>query len=457
MQAARSVFAVLLFGGLVSACRLARTAAEAPGRLASAGSGGDKDAKLDPWAMSQWMMGFADTASSEIEGATQEFAERVGDDEARVQALEWQIEYTTLAIQLATSPQPYDGFFSALLALSVLRSIDEPRWQADWGDASRPLSEALERLESLAWGKAEQILDEGQLSEIRRIIEQWLQTNPDTHATTLPQFQEIFARGQGAEQGGEQDGGFMGELTGLLSIDPLASLEPAARQVELARQFAERMFFHLQRAPKLLEAQAELLALRASSSSEARSLLDDAERVSRAAESFAGTADTLPEDLGAELTRQREGLVRDLETAKDPALELLGSTRTTLEAARETSIALADAVRAFDTLMGRFERPEEPPPAVEEPPGKPFDIAEYGAAAEKIGAAAHELTAAIATLDGSLPALEGTLSTAALRAQDTLDRAYRRALQLLIVALGGGLLVWLAATWVRDRRRTIAR
>ena len=56
------------------------------------------------------------------------------------------------------------------------------------------------------------------------------------------------------------------------------------------------------------------------------------------------------------------------------------------------------------------------------------------------------------TLDGTIPALENTLSSAALRAQDTVDRAYRRALQLLIAALVGGLLVWLAATWVRGRR-----
>ncbi len=454
LRAVRSVLVALLFGALVGACKLARSAAEAPGKLASAAWGSDAKPPPDPWAMTQWMMGFADAASSEVEGATQEFAERVDADEARIQALEARIEYTTLFLQLATSPQPYDGFFSVLLALSVLRANHEPRWQRDWGEAGRPLSEAVERLEGLAWGKAEQILDEDRLVEVRRLIAEWLETNPDAHATTLPHFQEIFPARKGAEQGHQ---GFMGELTGLLTFDPLAGLEPAARQVELTRQFAERMFFHLQRAPRLLEAQAELLTLRASKSSEGRSLLEDAERLSRAAESFAGTADVLPEELGAELTRQREGLVRDLETAKDPALELLGSTRTTLEALRETSLALVDALHAFDALMERFERPEAPPPVVEEPPGKPFDIAEYGLAAEKIGIAAHELTAAIATLDGSLPALEGTLSTAASRAQDTLDHAYRRALQLLILALGGGLLVWLAATWIRDRRRALAR
>ena len=169
------------------------------------------------------------------------------------------------------------------------------------------------------------------------------------------------------------------------------------------------------------------------------------------------TADTLPAELSAEITRQREGLVRDLETAQDPVLAILDSARTTLEATQATSLALAEALRAFDTMMERFEGPEGPPPAVDKPPGKPFDIVEYGAAAEKIGVAAHELTAAIATLDGTIPALEDTLSSAALRAQDTVDRAYRRALQLLIVALGGSLIVWLAATWVRDRRRAIAR
>ena len=202
----------------------------------------------------------------------------------------------------------------------------------------------------------------------------------------------------------------------------------------------------------MLQAQAELLTLRATARPETRALLADVSRVSLAAESYAVMADTLPEELSAEITRQREGLVRDLETAKDPLLEILDSTRATLEATRETSLALAEALRAFDTMMERFEGPDEPPPPVDKPPGKPFDIAEYGIAAEKIGVAAHELTAAIATLDGTIPALENTLSSAALRAQDTVDRVYRRALQLLIAALVGGLLVWLAATWVRGRR-----
>ena len=84
-------------------------------------------------------------------------------------------------------------------------------------------------------------------------------------------------------------------------------------------------------------------------------------------------------------------------------------------------------------------------------------VADYGVAAEKIGVAARELTAAITALDGSLPALEGTISSATKDAEQALDHAYRRALQLLAFALAGGLFVWLAAGWILGRRRTIAR
>jgi hypothetical protein len=457
MRSLRSLFVVLLLGALPGGCRLAQSAVEAPAKLANAALGGDEDdrQRYDPWAMSQWMMGFADTASAEIEASTQEFAETAGTDEARIKALEWRIEYTTIAIQLATAPQPYDGFLRVLLALTVLRANDQAIWQAEWGEAAQPIGDAVGRLEDLAWGKAEKVFEKERLAKIRRVIDEWLAANPDARASALPNLHEVFKPTAG--EGEEEQTGFVGELTDLFTLDPLAGIEPATREVELTRQFAERTFFHLQRMPRLLEAQAELLALRATTRPESRGFLEGFERVSLAAESIAGTAGTLPGEISAELTRQREGLVRDLETAKDPALELLESARTTLEATRETSLALTEALRAFDTMMARFDRPDEPEPVEEEPSGRPFDITEYGDTAEKIGVAAHELTAAIATLDGTIPKLESTLDSAALRAQATVDRAYRRALQLLIVALLGSLAVWLAAGWVRDRRRTPAR
>ena len=229
---------MLLLGASVGSCRLAKATVEAPGKLASAAMGNEKDERppLDPWAMSQWLMGFADTASAEIENATREFARTADTDEARMKALEWRIEYTTLAIQLATAPQPYDSFFRVLLALAVQHANHDTRLLAEWGEASQPIGDAVGRLEGIAWGKAEEILDKDQLTKVRRVIDHWLEANPDASPTALPQLDEVFA----GEAGGEEEQGFMGGVTGLLTIDPLAGLEPAARQVELSRQFAER-------------------------------------------------------------------------------------------------------------------------------------------------------------------------------------------------------------------------
>ena len=443
--------AVLASTLALGACRLAKTAAETPGKLANAALGREADKpRATPWEMTQWLMGFADTTSSELEGSTREFADLIGTDDALIQGLEWRIEYTTLALQHATASRPYDGFFSVLLALAVLRTNHETQWRTEYGEAGRPLTNALTRLEELAWDKARRVLREEELTEVRGILDEWLQANPDAHATTLPQFHELFTKdtteGKSALSG----------ITDLFSLDPLAGLEPAAREVEQTRQFAERAFFYLQRAPRLLEMQTELMSLRAARTDEVRGVLADSERFSRAAESLASTAATLPDTL----TAQREGLVQDIEAMSEPTQEILGSARVTLEAARETSVALTDTLRALDAFVGRFDKGEEPvpvEPAPDQAAEKGFDIAEYGNAAEKIGVAARELTAAITALDGSLPALEQTISSATREAQQTLDHAYRRALQILAFALAGGLFVWLAAGWISARRRTIAR
>lgn len=436
------------------ACRLAQSAVDAPGKLAAAAMGKGEEARPDPWTITQWMMGFADAASRNIEGATEEFAALAGTDEARIQALEWRIEYVSLALQLATASQPYDGLFGSLLLLRVLRADGEAH-RARWGEATKPLEDALERLDQMAWAYAGGILSEPEVAEIRGLIDAWHQANPDAHATTLPQFRQIADK----QAPGESSGG----LSHLLGLDPLAGLEPAARSVELARQLAERMLFFVARAPRLVEAQVELLSLRLAHMPEVRSVLDDSQRFSTAATSLAATAETLPRTVGEELTAQRAGLVADLDAAREPAVEILDAARSTLEAARETSLALAEATRALDAFVGRFQDAGEPVPAAEPapgeapPPGKPFDIADYGLAAEKIGVAARELTAAITALDGSLPALERTLGAAVADAQATVDLGYRRALQLLLVALAGALAVWTIGAWISGRRAKLAR
>ena len=457
MKTRRPLLALSTFAAVsLCGCGLLKTAVEAPGRVASAAMHpGAKATTVDPSAVQARLMRFADLFAVEITNATREFAQRAGTTEARIQALSWRLDYTNALWRLAAGPRPFAGLFDAIVAITALRAAHEERWLAQWGEADRPMIEALLRLEQSVWSLAGEGLNEAQLGEVRTIVATWLQGDPASRVTDiskLPGFVDLA----GSEK---SKSGLFGELTNLMSVDPLAGLEPAVREVEQTRQLAERVFFFFQRVPELLSARVELLVLRATQTPEMLGTLASLERVSEAATSIAATAEALPATFSAEreaaltqisreLTAQRAGLVHDIETAQEPVTEILDGTRQTAEAAQALTASLTETLRVLDAFMARFDKDAAEPSAVSEPAsapgavtaepaGRPFDITEYGAAAERIGAAVRELGTTIATLDKSLPEVQRVLEVAAARGDRSLDHAFARALQLLAAALGG--------------------
>jgi hypothetical protein len=265
--------------------------------------------------------------------------------------------------------------------------------------------------------------------------------------SSLPAFGEILAsRPHPAEEGG---------LLGLISLDPLSGLEPAVAEVEQSRRLAERALYFLQHLPTLLAAQVELTGLRSARSPEIQGALDGWERFSAASASLAATAEALPvtlatereallAQLAREVTAQREGLLRDLESAEGPLNEILRQTQGTAAAGREMSVALTAALEAGLELSRAIEALRQPGGAGDggtgeaRPPGRPFDITEYTAAAESLARSAQALTETISSLDRSLPQLQLAVNEALAHGDRTVDHAFWRALQLLLAALVGG-------------------
>lgn len=417
--------------------------------------------------LTEQLMRFSDSVGSEIKRASAEFAAQAGTVEARIQALEWRTTYHRAAVWLAVRPQAYSALFDLVLTLSLLKVEHEKTWMLRFGEANRPMLEAVTRLEGAAWKLADEVLTDSELAMVRTFHQQWLAEAPGEafvfDLSRMPSFEQLSLR-QAAQRG------LFTGITDLVTLDPLAGLEPATREVELVRRLGDRFFFYLQRLPTLLTSELELQLLRASQAAEVRGVLADIERFSRASEALAGTAAALPPAVGAELrlaleqasaelTVQREALVQDLEEARAPLVEVLERSQGTLEAGSEMSTALTAAIQALDAFVGRFQEPgveqgEAPPSAgaePAEPAGRPFDITEYGAAAAQIGAAAGELTAAIETLDRSLPEVQRVLDEAARRGEAAVDHATSRALLVLGVALVGGALVLLGTRWISRR------
>jgi len=446
---------LVLAGGLTG-CGLLKTTAEMPGRVATAAlNPGGKPAPADPLLMQTRFMRFADLFATEVEQATLAFAERTGTPEGRIQALEWRIDYANAIWRLASGSRPYAALFDAIIVITFVRHVHEQHWSERWGEADRPMVEALTRLEESVWSLTAEGLPEPYLGQVRQIVADWMAGDPTSRISEvakLPGFTELGGTSRA-------NPGLVSELTSLVRLDTLSGLEPMVREVAQSRQLLERIFYYLQRQPELLSARVELLVLRASHSPEAQGTLASVERVSQAAASLAATAAALPASvaaereaalaqLSAELTAQRAGLVADLETARAPLVEILTETQGTAEAGRAMADSLTGTLTALDAFVGRFDDGDEPPAAPEvapeadqevapAPASKPFDVAEYGLAAERIGVAAHELEQTIATLERSLPEVQRVLDETTARAARAIDHAWKRALQLVGFALGG--------------------
>lgn len=423
----------------LTACGAVRSVAAAPEKVSQAVFPGERAPQPRPLAeLHHTVLRFADFAARSLRAATDEFAANAGTPQARIQALEWRLKGSRLAFNAATGPVPLENMLDLLLQTIGGRVAMERQTAPEaWGDAARPVLAALVDIERRAWSILEEFHTREQVANLREVASAWEQRRraaDEDFGSELPTFDEVLATLK-------VDTSAKSGRMSFIQLDPLAGLEPAARELALSRQFAERTLFWAQRLPMLVEDELQIAVARTQQQPEVVGVLADAARVSNAADSLARTAAGLPDQLraereaaigqlSAELSAQREGLVRDLATSQAPLESLLAQSRETFQAAQGMSSEVAEAVSAVDRFMGRFDRPAPGVGAEPEEPGKPFDIAEYGAAATDVGKAASELRQLVTTLDTSLPQVEQMLGAGAAQGDALIDHAFRRGLQL---------------------------
>ena len=465
---ARHAAVAFLGSALLTGCGLLRTAAEAPGRLAGSVIPGKGPAKPSFEQLLGDLQSYSDLIVFRVNEASHQFEQAVGTPEAELAASKMRLDALRWTTQFATGPNSVTGLLDLLVLATTMRWIQEddgiPKL---WGEAARPLWIALKATEQDGWILLERHLPAAQITEVRALLDSWRAEHPQLARENLLEFPSFRLI---ADE--KADTRSSSSLLGFVGLDPLSGLETGARQIELGRQFAQRALYFAQRAPQLIGAEVEFRTLRARQSQEVRQLLADTERITTTLEGVAATAASLPEALsrereaalkqvGAELTAQRAGLLQDVEQARAPLESLLRETQATLVAGRGLSAELTGTLQAFDTMMERFETPageaETPAPAAPsepEVPTKPFDIVEYGDAAERIGHAVGELHALVSELDQRLPEAQRLLDEAAARGQATVDHAMLRLIEVgLALIAAAGVTAWLVRRSARSATR----
>jgi hypothetical protein len=389
-------------------------------------------------------MRFADEYVGRVVEETNRFRADFREPDAQRLLSDWTLTQSNSAYTMAAGPSPFVNILD-LVTLAVLsRMVVEDALIPRYPEQGAALLALHRDLETKAWQLTDDVLTPTQAAEFRGVLAEWRRRNPRVNSVAFIHFID-FAKAIGRPAVG--DTARPGGLFALLGLDPLASLDPAVRQLEQTRLLAERTIYYVQRVPYILNLQMDRTSSELLARPEVHGLLRDSARFSGAVERFAGLA----EDLPAKLTAEREALIQQLSgellTQQQAMRPMLAELRATLEVGDATAVSVDGLIHSVDRLMARF--PASPTDG--NAPRQAFDIQQYTAAAAELGRTAQELRQLVGAIDGQAPALAGSLEAAIARIDALVDRLFWRLAALLVLLVVAVMLAALA--WRRMTRR----
>jgi hypothetical protein len=380
----------------------------------------------------------ADRYVAWVSQASDDFSSKVGTAQARVAATQWKLEQGTAAYITASGENPGLNAVDLVVIATVSRMIVEAAWVGgEFGEAARPLLETHRLLESNSWSLVAGVLTPEQHRDLRARLERWRMENPGLRVIGVARATDFIEHALTFNS----DSGGLG-LTSLLDViglDPLYRLDPAIRSLEQTRYLAERTIYYAERLPKLLSWQAELFVFRMANEPEFKQIMSNANRLTRSTEIFSQTAEQIPKLVNDQREAAINQIFAGLLSEESKVRDLLAETRATLGAGRE----MADSVNAAINSLNAFNRTVNPvdtnAPATSTN-RVPFNIRDYGNAANQISVMARDLETLLTSANQSAPQAAQLSQQARTDAKQVLNHAFRLGV-LLILILAGALMV----------------
>jgi len=352
---------------------------------------------------------------------------------------------------IASGANAYANLLDMLVVLSLSRQYAEEQWSEQLGPAVQPLVRAAATGEQELWRIAERVLTPEQQEELRQAIRHWRETHPFARDILFARALDLSHQFARQRQRKAQSSEPSASVFQFLSLDPLAGLDPATRELTEARLFAERALYIGQRMPFTLRWQIELLGEKIRLAPETQQTLTNTFAVARGIEKIGRLAATLPDQLSAE----REAILSSLTRETGRLAKLVAQIQAALVQGNALATNTDLTLHTLERVLRHF-----PPPASGEASRKPARVQDYTEAAAAFETAARELTTLLDRLDQTLGSTNlRRLSRQAAEAMDTaeshgrawVDYAARRAIQVVLAAAGVLLLVLLIYRWAVRR------
>jgi uncharacterized protein YeaO (DUF488 family) len=268
------------------------------------------------------------------------------------------------------------------------------------GDEGRGIAEAHRRGEAEAWAAAGRVLSRGHCDQLRELIDQWRAQHPEQYYVGYTRFSDFDAYRNLSPQSREAKN--PSSLFSLFYVDPLAGLDPVAKELRSYRALTERVAYIASRLPILATYQIDMAVNSAVENPEVRSIVASTEKFAGATDRFATAVTAYPK----ELTAEREAAVRQVAEAtsreRQAAIE---------QAAKSVAVERELLLKEIQAQDGRIRSILN-------------DVTQLVARAEQAGTTVNASTAQ-------------TVATAEQATRHTLDRAFELTIALVLVVLLG--------------------
>lgn len=368
--------------------------------------------------------------------------------EVRTAAQYGKVLYASAAMSIAAGQYPAANLLDMIVHMSLARYAVEKYWVPQvYGEEGNRLKMVYERLEPRIWQMSEVILTGEQQNQLRQLIQKWIELNPGQYYVSDVRLSDFV------EMGGMHPTVAVQEAGGLL-----ADVERALADVDQTLLLSERGMFYLERLPRTITLQTELMIDQLTTTPEVEKLLADADRFADVSERLAAVAENLPGQVHAmrqatitELTgwleSERQKIFNDLKSEEKRLKDVLTEVNQALDTGSELTDKLNSTVRMADSLYRLVD-------------ASPTSMADYIDALNRGDAVIDKLNALLSQVapllgpDGqplNVAALEDTLNRVENHTQRLMNAAFRLGAYLIGIFLVGLLLVLIAYRFMATR------
>ena len=331
-------------------------------------------------ALAVWATSFSSLVTAASDHIRAESRER----DVRRNTLLWQLRMIPLARAAAFRPDAQEAYVAGLAVATAQHAyLTEGEGRSLFGAQQAIATDAASKLEQdiLALGRV--FLSDRQIERLQAEVDALVEQHPIRGAfaadTLVQGFSDPKVRGTFR---------WVVDLP-MVPFRALSGVSDTAQAVhdfnETAREFTETV----NELPHLTRWELELLLYDAEELESVDRALVAAESFAQGAERISGAAETLPQELGAELTARLEearAAIAELDAALVRAEQLAGPLQHVAD-------RVGDASAQWTTLLTEMRADEG------DPDGRPFDVREYESAADRIADASREIRALVTELN----------------------------------------------------------